>query len=96
MPTRSPRTTAKQSLYEDITAKIIAELEAGIFPWARPWSASGASEPFALPRNAATGKSYSGRRGRGSWANTIASWPLARNGRWSSGRDLSCRMAIRS
>ncbi|WP_229175540.1 ArdC family protein [Bradyrhizobium ivorense] len=27
---------------------------------ARPWSASGESEPFALPRNAATGKSYSG------------------------------------
>ncbi len=29
-------TTTKPSLYEEITSHIIADLEAGTFPWARP------------------------------------------------------------
>jgi hypothetical protein len=35
--TRSRTTTPKPSLYEEITTQIIAELEAGVSPWARPW-----------------------------------------------------------
>jgi antirestriction protein ArdC len=54
----------KTSLYEEITSRIIADLEAGHFPWAQPWGQPwGAGPPNAalgLPRNAATGKSYSG------------------------------------
>src|SRR3546814_3638672 len=38
------------SLYDEVTAKIIAQLEAGCFPWAQPWS-SAAAVP-GLPRNA--------------------------------------------
>lgn len=49
----------ERAAYEEITAHIIADLEAGIFPWARPWGTGGGSQ-FALPRNAATGKAYSG------------------------------------
>lgn len=58
--THHQATKPKASLYEDITARIVADLEAGIFPWARPWGASGGNQAFALPRNAATGKAYSG------------------------------------
>lgn len=50
----------RQSIYQEITSKVIAELEAGIFPWARPWDASPEEGAIALPRNAATCKSYSG------------------------------------
>jgi antirestriction protein ArdC len=50
----------KASLYEEITARIVADLEAGIFPWAQPWGSSPENAALGLPRNAATGKSYSG------------------------------------
>jgi antirestriction protein ArdC len=46
------------SLYDEVTAKIIAQLEAGCFPWVQPWSA--ASAVPGLPRNAVTGRFYSG------------------------------------
>ena len=54
----TPKT--KASLYEEITARIIADLEAGTFPWAQPWGAGPGNAALGLPRNAATGKSYSG------------------------------------
>ena len=52
----------RTSLYQEITDKIIADLEQGRVPWVQPWlgSASGASAPLGLPRNAATGRAYSG------------------------------------
>ncbi|MFG1352113.1 MAG: antirestriction protein ArdC [Rhizobiales bacterium 24-66-13] len=48
----------RASLYQDITDRIIAELEAGRVPWVQPWSAAAA--PLAMPRNATTGRKYSG------------------------------------
>ena len=50
----------RTSLYEDITNEIIAELEAGRLPWVQPWGSSGVSAPLAMPKNAATGRGYSG------------------------------------
>ncbi|SDJ68704.1 MULTISPECIES: ArdC family protein [Bradyrhizobium] len=50
--------TDRTNLYEDITRKIIAELEAGSVPWVRPWAA--AKAPLALPHNAATRRRYGG------------------------------------
>jgi antirestriction protein ArdC len=50
----------KTSLDDEITARIIADLEAGTFPWAQPWGAGPENAALGLPRNAATGKSYSG------------------------------------
>ena len=50
--------TPRASLYDEVTAKIIAQLEAGCFPWAQPWS-SAAAVP-RLPRNAVSGRPYSG------------------------------------
>lgn len=50
------------NIYEDVTAKIICELEAGRFPWAQPWASRGEAATIAagLPKNAATGATYSG------------------------------------
>lgn len=46
------------SLYEDVTARIVAEMEQGIVPWVRPWTRS--SAPLGMPRSAASRKAYSG------------------------------------
>lgn len=50
----------RASLYDDITNKIIGELEAGRLPWAQPWGTAAAKAPLAMPRNACTGRGYSG------------------------------------
>lgn len=50
----------RASLYDEITDKIIQELEVGRVPWVQPWGSASAKAPLALPRNAATGRQYSG------------------------------------
>jgi antirestriction protein ArdC len=50
----------RANLYQEITDKIIAELEAGRLPWVQPWNSTAVTAPLGLPRNAATGRSYSG------------------------------------
>lgn len=50
----------RASLYDEITDKIIAELEAGRLPWVQPWETAATKAPLAMPRNAATGRRYSG------------------------------------
>src|SRR5690606_1482274 len=51
--------TARASLYDEVTERIVAELEAGRVPWVQPWGTPGTVGP-ALPRNALTGRRYSG------------------------------------
>ena len=62
--TRHDRTaragSARTSLYDEITDKIMAELEGGRVPWAQPWGSAAAKAPLAMPKNAATGRQYSG------------------------------------
>lgn len=51
------------TLYDEVTAKIIAELEGGRIPWVQPWGApsgQGTAATPGLPRNAVTGRHYSG------------------------------------
>ena len=50
----------RTSLYDEITGKILAELEAGRLPWVQPWGTAAAKAPLAMPKNAATGRGYSG------------------------------------
>lgn len=58
---RMPRPARdRTNLYDDITGKIIADLEAGRFPWVQPWGTPAAGAPLAMPQNAATGRRYSG------------------------------------
>ena len=52
------RDAARASLYDDVTDRIIGELEAGCVPWVKPWEASGAA--LGVPRSAASRRAYSG------------------------------------
>jgi antirestriction protein ArdC len=54
------RKAARTSLYDDITNKIIGELEAGRLPWVQPWGAADVNVSLAMPRNASSGRGYSG------------------------------------
>jgi len=48
----------RNSLYQQITGKIIAELEQGRVPWVQPWG--NVKAPLGLPKNATTCRAYSG------------------------------------
>jgi len=50
----------RPSLYQEITDKIIAELEAGRVPWVQPWGTVAANASLAMPKNATTHRQYSG------------------------------------
>jgi antirestriction protein ArdC len=50
----------RASLYQEITDKIIAELEAGRVPWVQPWGTAAAKASLNVPKNAATHRHYSG------------------------------------
>jgi antirestriction protein ArdC len=50
----------RASLYQEITDKIIAELEAGRVPWVQPWGTEAAKAALAMPQNASTSRRYSG------------------------------------
>lgn len=60
----------RASLYAEVTARIVAELEQGRFPWVRPWSTAAAHA--GLPRNAVTGRTYSGINVLILWGEAIA------------------------
>jgi antirestriction protein ArdC len=57
---RAPSGSGRTSLYDEITTKIIAELESGRVPWVQPWGTAAATAPLAMPKNAVTGRLYSG------------------------------------
>jgi antirestriction protein ArdC len=61
----------RASLYDEITDKIIAELEAGRVPWVQPWGTAATKAPLALPKNASTERSYSGINVLLLWGSTI-------------------------
>ena len=57
---RARASERRANLYDEITGKIIAELEAGRVPWVQPWGTAAAKAPLAMPKNASTGRQYSG------------------------------------
>lgn len=60
-PTARVRTGQNRpGLYQEITDKIIAELEAGRVPWVQPWRTAAANAALAMPKNASTERRYSG------------------------------------
>jgi antirestriction protein ArdC len=48
----------KPNLYQEVTDRIIRELEQGRVPWVQPWGSAKAA--LGLPKSAATGRAYSG------------------------------------
>lgn len=76
-PAASPPACRQEraSLYAEVTAKIIAELAAGRLPWVQPWGRAD-GPAVALPRNALTGRRYSGVNILLLWGAVIAhGWP---------------------
>src|SRR6201997_3189763 len=51
------RRAMKRDLYAEVSARIVAELEAGAAPWMKPWSATAGMN---TPCNAVTNRPYSG------------------------------------
>jgi antirestriction protein ArdC len=50
--------TIKTDLYQEVTNKIIAQLEQGTVPWLQPWKSR--RRGFSLPKNLTTGNRYRG------------------------------------
>lgn len=72
---RTEPETTRASLYDEVTGRIIAELEAGRFPWVQPWGRAEAGDGMAaagLPRNALTARPYSGINVLILWGAVIA------------------------
>lgn len=78
------------NLYDEVTARIISELEQGRVPWVQPWGSAACASP-SLPRNALTGRSYSGVNVLLLWGAVIAhgypsqSWLTFRQAREAGG-----------
>jgi len=62
---------SRANLYDEITDKIIAELEAGRVPWVQPWGTAAAKAQLSMPKNASTDRSYSGVNILLLWGSTI-------------------------
>lgn len=75
---------ARTSLYEEVTQRIIAELEAGRFPWVQPWSSARVLP--GLPTNAVTGRRYSG-------INILLLWDAVATRGYPAQRWLTFRQA---
>jgi len=72
----------KRDLYSEVSARIIAELEAGAAPWIKPWSATAGHN---VPKNAVSNRPYSG-------CNIILLW-FARDRGWATPRFLTYKQA---
>jgi antirestriction protein ArdC len=77
----------KQTLYQEVTDKVIAELEAGRVPWVQPWGSAGINASLGLPQNAATGRKYSG-------INILILWGAVAERGFTGQRWLTFRQAL--
>ncbi len=69
------QTENRVNLYDEVTARIVSELEAGHLPWVQPWGSTGSAGP-GLPRNAVTARNYSGVNVLILWGAVIEhGWP---------------------
>ena len=64
-----------QDIYQEVTDKIITQLEEGCVPWVQPWASRSeiGATPLGLPVNASTGRTYSG-------VNILLLWAAAIEG----------------
>ncbi len=65
----------KRDLYVSVTARILAELEAGSAPWIKPWSATAGAN---VPCNAISNRPYSGCNVVLLWMTASAGYPTPR------------------
>jgi antirestriction protein ArdC len=74
----------RQSLYAQVTGRVIAELEAGRLPWVQPWDSAKCG--CTMPHNAGTGRAYSG-------INVLILWAAVIERGYASQRWLTYRQA---
>lgn len=74
----------KRDLYSEVTARIVAELEAGAAPWIKPWRATAGHNQ---PCNAATNRPYSG-------CNVVLLWMAQAANGWAVPRFLTFKQAL--
>src|ERR1700686_817851 len=81
--TITARQAMKRDLYGEVSARIVAELEAGAAPWVKPWSATpGANTPC----NAVSNRPYSG-------CNVVLLW-MAQAAGYRTPRFLTFKQAL--
>jgi antirestriction protein ArdC len=73
-----------RNLHSEITARILTALKAGTVPWRQPWTAQASG---GMPRNAITGRAYSG-------ANVVMCWLTAQERGYTSPRWLTFKQAL--
>ena len=73
----------KRDLYAEVSARIVAELEAGAAPWVKPWSATPGAN---IPCNAVSNRPYSG-------CNVVLLW-MARAAGYRTPRFLTFKQAL--
>jgi antirestriction protein ArdC len=73
----------KRALYAAVSARIVAELEAGAAPWIKPWSATAGQN---VPSNAMTNRPYSG-------CNVVLLW-MAQTAGYRAPRYVTFKQAI--
>jgi antirestriction protein ArdC len=75
------------NIHDEVTARIVAELEQGSVPWVKPWKSGLASAGAGcLPENAATGRAYAG-------VNILTLWAAAATKGYPLPRWLTFRQA---
>lgn len=75
----------KTDLYQQVTNKILTELEAGAAPWVKPWSSAGYAD--SMPANASSGRAYSG-------INIVLLWMAQDEHKFTSNRWLTFKQAL--
>jgi antirestriction protein ArdC len=75
-----------RDMHREITDKILAQLKTGVAPWRKPWSERVGAHGSVMPRNAVTGRFYSG-------ANVLLLWGVAEVEGYSNPRWLTFKQA---
>lgn len=76
--------TSRPGLYQEITDKIVRQIEAGTIPWVQPWAGG---PGLSLPVNASTNKIYSG-------VNILLLWDALFVRGYASNRWLTFKQAL--
>ncbi|MBI1331232.1 MAG: DUF1738 domain-containing protein [Alphaproteobacteria bacterium] len=84
-PKQSASGTSRVSIYEEVTDRIVRELEQGCVPWVKPWSA--ACAPLGMPRSAASRRTYAG-------INILILWDAVIRRGYASQEWLTFRQAL--
>lgn len=73
-----------QKIQQEITGKILAEMETGNLPWVKPWSGKGLNN---MPRNGVSKRAYSG-------VNVLLLWLAAEKFGYASNKWLTYKQAV--